>query len=760
MRLFKRRSSDPNPQLERLSTLSENNGTDNEEEASKSYLSAWGRTWDKLKRGDSSEQLPTNKKMWYPLKKHEAKSADTSHTSVEKSELNLSQSDLRKIYDMYRHMSDRDRSEKIIRSKRSGRCISDNLELSQQQLLDYLILMKPNTEELDRIFTEITEEPVRREPKRLGMLTEEKRSRASKFKSIFSRSSSKSDDEGDLKLHPKNSSTDSLTSLINFIIPGRRSHSNSSPKLPNKIKSDESGYGSDSTKTVTSIDSPIGSLKSQNSTVCTDQRDETSTAGTSDYYNDDTDTAEEDNDDSEMTITKNSKFRKQSKKRSRSRSEDNDSLSKRKSVKFKRSPSKKSLDKHKISIEDLSQNYCDKLKLNTENFEVKAKKRQGATNVGHLEKEYKCIKLKIGRYEHLGIKIGPNYGRDSTISYSITDIVPDSVAKRNGVLRVGDEVVKLNGHRMKGCPIGVAKSYLEPKNGEVEIIVCRTHSQILSKPTCKKKPTSLEEGAIKIKPDTVTTIRIPLISPKRKTFNISTEMPSTSFSSLRYKDNSSTELTYFNNPIYKDSFTTSAPKCSLSTVLNLNNTPQKKYVGLSDILNSSNEDVETKVSFTEKSIPFKDDELFKKPLPDRQKKHTDHQSITGMRKFSISSDLYTRKPSDVGECSKMEKFLPGYKTVEFQKGPGCKSLGFSIVGGKDSPKGPMGVYVKTIFKLGQASDSAIIREGDEIISVNGTSFRGLSHHEAVTYFKSIKCGKVVLELIARQQNHNKFISSI
>lgn len=113
-------------------------------------------------------------------------------------------------------------------------------------------------------------------------------------------------------------------------------------------------------------------------------------------------------------------------------------------------------------------------------------------------------------------------------------------------------------------------------------------------------------------------------------------------------------------------------------------------------------------------------------------------------------------------------------------------LGFSIVGGHDSPKGAIPIFVKTIYPHGQAAEKGSLKEGnefklafglnvfltnsslilfliyltgDEILSVNGKAFQGLTHQEAINVFKNIKTGEVVI-LVGRRNVRRKLETSI
>ncbi|XP_005093651.2 uncharacterized protein LOC101855086 [Aplysia californica] len=88
-------------------------------------------------------------------------------------------------------------------------------------------------------------------------------------------------------------------------------------------------------------------------------------------------------------------------------------------------------------------------------------------------------------------------------------------------------------------------------------------------------------------------------------------------------------------------------------------------------------------------------------------------------------------------------------TITVFKGAGGKGLGFSVVGGSDSPKGNIGIFVRRIFGHGVIAEDGRLKEGDEILELNGQPLQGLTHQAALSLFRSLKRGAVTLTFRSR-----------
>lgn len=132
---------------------------------------------------------------------------------------------------------------------------------------------------------------------------------------------------------------------------------------------------------------------------------------------------------------------------------------------------------------------------------------------------------------------------------------------------------------------------------------------------------------------------------------------------------------------------------------------------------------------------------------------TPHKAVTAGRPKILNAGpgnycTMPRRPKS-GLCS--------FHTFVYEKGPGKKKLGFTVVGGTDT--GAIGIFIKSILPTGQAADDGRLKAGDEILAVNGQVCHDLSHEEAVKLFKSVKCGEIALH-VCRRIKQNKIEADV
>ncbi|CAK1602129.1 unnamed protein product [Parnassius mnemosyne] len=451
---------------------------------------------------------------------------------------------------------------------------------------------------------------------------------------------------------------------------------------------------------------------------------------------------------------------------------------------------------------------------------------------GPCTKRFRKIRLLKSRLdESLGVYLAQhrfdfdNTGSNYEIRYIVVKLDFDGIAHRDGRLRIGDEIVNVNGRVLRGlsslkdvqhivnsCSI---EANMEEKTlfqrYQVDLVMAHDEitpislSRIISSQHCEQASTP---NISNITPDLISqTVHKPSLSnqitiethfPAEGQYNIhtsnDTNLHNNQFdinqkcevgiqvnhghvlSNQKSDDEKLLERHYIqpgslqnitnieismrSSPTLRNKSTNSYRPISLH-----NSRPQSVKGNYSASNDDTSNEIKENSSHYIKNVPRLYQNRSFESIPEqlRSSSRSRFFNRVGSQRCSQNTSVHASRHQEYNAAINHEQQQFSHSSLhkaEFWKGPGQKSLGFSIVGGTDSPKGQMGIFVKTVFPNGQAADKGTIFEGDEILSVNNVPTRGLSHAGAISLFKQVKEGKIELTLSRRRAPRSRSVEPL